>query len=152
MIGKAVQGTLRNAGYSVDWARAGPAAELAIDNDVYDAVILDLGLPGKGGLEILRSVRARGKDTPILIATARDAIEDRIAGLDLGADDYIIKPYDLRELIARLHAVLRRRSGKGNPTLSCGKCWRRPQIEPPCRRSGEPADFAQLARATRLVS
>ena len=121
MIAKAVQGAMRNSGCSIDWARTGPAAELAISNDVYDAIILDLGLPGKGGLEILKTVRERGNETPVLIATARDAVEDRITGLNLGADDYIVKPYDLRELLARLHAVLRRRTGQGNPALTCGK-------------------------------
>ena len=121
MIGKAVQGAMRNAGCSVDWARTGSAAELAIGTDVYDAIVLDLGLPGKGGLEILKSARNGGNETPVVIATARDAIEDRITGLNLGADDYIVKPYDLRELIARLHAVLRRRTGQGNPALTCGK-------------------------------
>lgn len=121
MIGKAVQRGMHLAGCSIDWVRTGPAAELAISNDVYAAVILDLGLPGKGGLEILKAIRERGNQTPILIATARDAIEDRITGLNLGADDYLVKPFDLRELIARLHAVLRRRTGQGNPVLTCGK-------------------------------
>lgn len=121
MIGKAVQQSLRIAGCSTDWVQTGAAAELAISNGVYQAIILDLGLPGKDGLQILKAMRKHGNETPVLIATARDAVEDRIAGLNLGADDYIVKPFDVRELIARLHAVLRRRTGQGNPVLACGR-------------------------------
>ena len=120
MIGKAVQQGLRNAGFSVDWVQTGPDAELALGNDAYRALILDLGLPGKDGLQILKSIRKRGSDIAVLIASARDGVPDRIAGLNLGADDYLVKPFDLHELVARLHATLRRQTGQGQPALICG--------------------------------
>lgn len=120
MIGKAVQQGLRNAGFSVDWAQTGADAELALGNDVYRAVVLDLGLPGTDGLQILTSIRKRGLVIAVLIASARDGISDRITGLNLGADDYLVKPFDLHELIARLHATLRRQSGQVAPLLSSG--------------------------------
>ena len=120
MIGKAVQQGLRSAGFSADWVQVGPDAELALANDVYRAVILDLGLPGKDGLEILKSIRQQGGDVAVLIASARDSVSDRIAGLNLGADDYLVKPFDLHELVARLHASLRRHSGQVQPALSRG--------------------------------
>lgn len=120
MIGKAVQQGLRNAGFSVDWVMTGPDAELALANDVYRAAILDLGLPGKDGLQILTGIRKQARALAVLIVTARDAVPDRITGLNLGADDYLVKPFDLHELIARLHASLRRLSGQGQPALSSG--------------------------------
>lgn len=121
MIGKAVQQGLRNAGFSVDWAQDGRAAELSIDNDVYHLVVLDLGLPRKDGIEVLKSIRAKRNSIPVLITTARDAVSDRVAGLNAGADDYVIKPFDLDELIARVHALLRRHAGSGSPILECGE-------------------------------
>jgi two-component system response regulator QseB len=87
---------------------------------VYDAAVLDLGLPRKGGLEVLTGVRARHDNVPVLIVTARDAVRDRIAGLNAGADDYLVKPFDLEELIARVHALIRRHAGSGSATLECG--------------------------------
>ena len=120
MIGKAVQQGLRNAGFSVDWVQTGPDAELALGNDVYRAAILDLSLPGKDGLQILTSIRQQGRAIAVLIVSARDATADRISGLNLGADDYLVKPFDLHELIARLHAILRRQSGQVQPLLSSG--------------------------------
>ena len=120
MIGKAVEQGLARAGFTVDWARDGRASELAIANGVYGAVVLDLGLPGKDGLEVLATARARRNHVPVLIATARDAVADRIAGLNAGADDYVVKPFDLDELIARIRALLRRHAGSGAPRLECG--------------------------------
>lgn len=112
MIGEAVLDILRAEHYAVDWVRDGRAAEAALSTETYDLMLLDLGLPGKDGLDILRQFRAARKNTPVLIATARDSIEQRIQGLDAGADDYLLKPYDLGELLARVRALLRRASGR----------------------------------------
>jgi len=117
MIGESVRKGLRQDGFAVDWVRDGQAAELAIANDVYDLVVLDLGLPRKDGLEVLASVRRKGNTVPVLVLTARDAIPDRIKGLDSGADDYVVKPFDLEELGARIRALLRRRAGRAAPVL-----------------------------------
>ncbi len=123
MIGRAVRQGLGDAGFAVDWVESGRAAELALANGVYDLAILDLGLPDKDGITLLRELRARQSELaklPVLIATARDAVADRITGLNTGADDYVLKPFDLDELIARVRALLRRRSGGGSPLLECG--------------------------------
>ncbi|MDH3459480.1 MAG: winged helix-turn-helix domain-containing protein [Burkholderiaceae bacterium] len=120
MIGKAVQQGLTRAGFSVDWVTDGRAAELSIANDVYQAVILDLGLPRQDGLSVLSAARARHNPVPVLIATARDAVADRVGGLNAGADDYLIKPYDLEELIARVRALIRRHAGGATSLLECG--------------------------------
>ena len=115
MIGEAVLDLLRADGYAVDWVRDGSMADAALDGNEYDLVLLDLGLPGKDGIDVLRTLRARKQRTPVLITTARDAIPQRVAGLDAGADDYIIKPYDLDELLARIRALLRRSAGRAEP-------------------------------------
>ena len=120
MIGKALLQGLTRAGFCVDWVTDGRAAELSIANNVYQTVVLDLGLPRKDGLAVLSAARARHNPVPVLIATARDAVADRIAGLNAGADDYLIKPYDLDEMIARVRALLRRRAGGASPHLECG--------------------------------
>ena len=120
MIGKSVKQGLDYAGLSVDWVQDGRSAELAIANGVYDLVILDLGLPKKDGIEILKAVRARREDVPILIATARDAIADRVGGLNAGGDDYLVKPFDLDELVARVRALLRRSTGTATPHVHYG--------------------------------
>ena len=120
MIGKALQAGLSQAGFTLDWVTDGRAAELALGNGVYDLAVLDLGLPKKDGMAILKAVRDRGDAMPILIASARDTVADRIAGLEAGADDYILKPFDLDELVARVRALLRRHAGSGSPILKCG--------------------------------
>jgi two-component system response regulator QseB len=120
MIGAAAQQGLRGEGHTVDWVRDGREAELAVGNGVYDLVLLDLGLPRRDGLSILRSLRAKGENVPVLIITARDAVSDRIAGLDAGADDYLVKPFDLDELSARVRAVLRRRAGRADSVMRRG--------------------------------
>jgi two-component system response regulator QseB len=120
MIGEAAQRGLRLEGHAVDWVRDGREAELALANGVYDMALLDLGLPRKDGLAVLRTVRSRGNDLPILIITARDAVSDRVAGLDAGADDYLVKPFDLDELAARVRALARRRSGRAQSTMKLG--------------------------------
>lgn len=120
MIGKAVREGLARAGFTVDWVTDGRAADLALGNGVYDLAILDLGLPKKDGMAILASLRAASNFIPVLIASARDTVADRIAGLEAGADDYVLKPFDLDELVARVRALLRRHAGSGSPLLKCG--------------------------------
>ena len=120
MIGASIRTGLRQEGYTVDWVRDGDAADLATTTNDYDAILLDLGLPGKSGLELLAQWRRQQNTLPILIITARDAVADRIAGLDTGADDYLVKPFDLNELAARLRALLRRRAGRATPVIEHG--------------------------------
>ncbi len=120
MIGKAVRQGLSTAGFAVDWVTDGRAAELSLTSGAYDLAILDLGLPKKDGMAILATLRRRGDHLPVLIASARDTVQDRIAGLEAGADDYILKPFDLNELVARARAVLRRHAGSGSPLLTFG--------------------------------
>ena len=115
MIGEAVQDLLRAEDYAVDWARDGEAADTALRTQAYDLVLLDLGLPKRDGLAVLRDLRTRKDRTPVLVATARDAVAQRIEGLDAGADDYVLKPYDLHELLARIRALLRRAAGRAEP-------------------------------------
>lgn len=118
MIGESLEEGLRKEQYAVDWVRDGTAAELAIHGHNYDIVLLDLGLPGKQGLDVLKAYRGRQGDAAVLIITARDATTDRIQGLDAGADDYLIKPFDLNELFARMRALLRRRAGRAAPEIA----------------------------------
>jgi two-component system response regulator QseB len=120
MVGKAMRLGLTQAGFVVDWVQDGRAAELALANGVYALAILDLGLPRQDGMVILTALRAAGNSVPVLIASARDTVRDRIAALDAGADDYILKPFDLDELVARVRALLRRQAGSGVPLLRCG--------------------------------
>ena len=115
MIGETVLDLLRAQNYAVDWVRDGPLADAAMQSQHYDLVLLDLGLPGRDGLDLLRQWRARHSRTPVLIATARDSVADRVAGLNAGADDYVLKPYDLDELQARIRALLRRSAGQAEP-------------------------------------
>jgi two-component system response regulator QseB len=120
MIGRAVAAGLQDAGYTVDWVRDGADAELALGHQLYELALLDLGLPRRDGLEILKSLRRSGSKLPVVIITARDAIVDRVTGLDHGADDYLVKPFDLDELLARARAVIRRQEGRSSPEMSCG--------------------------------
>ena len=115
MIGEAVQDLLRAEHYAVDWARDGDAADTALRTQTYDLVLLDIGLPRRDGLTVLRDLRTRKDRTPVVVATARDAVAQRIEGLDAGADDYVLKPYDLDELLARIRALLRRAAGRAEP-------------------------------------
>jgi Response regulators consisting of a CheY-like receiver domain and a winged-helix DNA-binding domain len=115
MIGESVLDALRAENYAVDWVEDGDVAQTALACESYDMVILDLGLPRQDGLSVLRSLRSRQDRVPVLIATARDSIQQRIEGLDAGADDYVLKPYDLDELLARIRALLRRAAGRGEP-------------------------------------
>lgn len=118
MIGESVEESLRHEGYAVDWVVDGEAASLALRNHEYEAVVLDLGLPRRHGLDVLSQYRGAGGVAAVLIVTARDGVADRVRGLDAGADDYLIKPFELEELFARLRAMIRRRSGRGQPQLS----------------------------------
>ena len=120
MIAEAVSNGLKTARYAVDWVNNGNTAEQALNSQQYDLVLLDLGLPGQDGLQVLKHLRQEKNNTPVLIVTARDDLDSRLAGLDGGADDYLIKPFDLSELLARIRAILRRQSGQGAPLLSNG--------------------------------
>ncbi len=120
LLGDGIQAGLGQAGFAVDWVRDGVAGELALNTEPYAAVILDLGLPRLTGLELLGRLRVAGNQTPVLILTARDAIIDRIKGLDGGADDYLVKPFDLNELAARLRALIRRAQGQPAPIIRIG--------------------------------
>lgn len=120
LLGEGLQASLQLEGYAVDWLRDGESAWAALCTDTFDLVVLDLGLPRLSGLEVLERLRTRNETVPVLILTARDAPGDRVRGLDTGADDYLIKPFDLDELAARLRALARRRSGNRNPVLHHG--------------------------------
>lgn len=120
MIGASVQKGLRQDSFSVDWVRNARSAETALAAHKYDALLLDVGLPDKSGVEVLKKLRRTGSDIPVLIITARDAVADRVAGLNSGADDYIAKPFDLDELAARIRAVLRRRAGRADSVIRAG--------------------------------
>ena len=111
MIGLSLREALMRHGWSVDWVKDGVLAQSVLADGGYACVLLDLGLPQRDGAEVLRRARAAGETTPVLVLTARDGIDDRVDGLDLGADDYLVKPYELRELLARMRAVIRRRDG-----------------------------------------
>ncbi|OIQ99321.1 transcriptional regulatory protein QseB [mine drainage metagenome] len=121
MIGESISEALTNQSYAVDWVRDGRSAELALANDVYDLLLLDLGLPKKQGLQVLREYRQRSGMLPVLIITARDAMADKVSGLDAGADDYLVKPFDLDELFARVRALLRRHTGRAQPVITYGQ-------------------------------
>jgi two-component system response regulator QseB len=120
LLGEGICAGLKQNGYTVDWAQDGNSAESAIMLENFDAVILDIGLPGKDGISVLSSVRKKGCSVPVLILTARDAVDDRVSGLDAGADDYLTKPFELQELSARLRALVRRSSGRSSPKIVHG--------------------------------
>ncbi|WP_118183594.1 response regulator [Paraburkholderia phosphatilytica] len=148
MIAAPVLRSLKGAGYAIDWARDGREAELSLANGVYDLVLLDLGLPKRDGISVLDSYRRKRGDAPVLIITARDAVDDRIAGLDAGADDYLVKPFDIDELAARIRALLRRRGGHVNPVYSHGALTLDPAAHE-ARKAGEllplvPREFSLL--------
>ena len=152
MIGASVQKGLRQDGFTVDWVRDSRAAAGAVAGDPYDLMLLDLGLPDRNGLEFLRSLRTRGSKMPVLIVTARDAVNDRIAGLDSGADDYIVKPFDLDELAARIRAVQRRHAGRSESVIRVGEI----EFDPAARRvtlRGNEVDLSarELALLTALL-
>jgi DNA-binding response OmpR family regulator len=120
MIAAGLQAGLRQSGFTVDWIPDGAAAELALKSGSFDLVLLDLGLPKRDGQTVLRNLRARADKTPVVILTARDEMQHRLTGLNAGADDYIVKPFDLDEVIARMHSVLRRSAGRAEPAIQHG--------------------------------
>lgn len=120
LLGDGIQTALKREGYAIDWLSDGPTALQALQSQPFDAAILDLGLPRMDGLDVLRKARASGVQTAILVLTARDALEDKVKGLDSGADDYLLKPFDLDELQARLRALCRRAAGRTGPILRHG--------------------------------
>lgn len=120
MIGESIRTGLRNDGFTIDWARDARQAEAVLGSEPYTLLLLDLGLPDKSGLDLLRDLRRRVDPLPVLIMTARDAVSDRVNGLDMGADDYLVKPFDLDELAARIRALLRRHAGRAEPLLVHG--------------------------------
>jgi two-component system, OmpR family, response regulator QseB len=117
MIGEAIRSGLKREGFTVDWVYDGESASQVLRSEEFDLLLLDLGLPRKSGLEVLTDARARGLEIPVLIITARDAVSERVQGLDAGADDYLVKPFDLDELAARIRALLRRKSGRTAPAI-----------------------------------
>ncbi|MCX8115498.1 MAG: response regulator transcription factor [Burkholderiaceae bacterium] len=155
MLGAALKAGLRQDGHAVDWVRTADEARAAWlvapeAGAAYEAVVLDLGLPDGSGVDLVKQARSRGLDTPILIATARDRIADRIAGLDAGADDYMVKPIDLDELAARLRALERRAAGRSAPLIELGRIT----IDPAARRvtrNGVPIDLTAREFALLLA-
>jgi two-component system, OmpR family, response regulator QseB len=141
MIAQGLQTALRQAGFAVDWMRDGNSAAAALQTTSFDVVLLDLGLPHRDGIDVLRGLRKRGDSTPVIILTARDEIQHRIAGLDAGADDYIVKPFDLDEVMARMRSVLRRVAGRGDPSIRHGNL----RLDPASRtveRDGAPVGLS----------
>lgn len=141
MIGAAVERVLKDGAYAVDWATDGETAVLAAASEAYDLVLLDLGLPKTDGREVLRRLRMGDRKIPVIIVTARDSVDDRIDGLDLGADDYLIKPFEVRELMARMRAVLRREGSGSQSILSCGTL----SLDPATREARFGTEFATLS-------
>ena len=141
MIGAAMAQALKDAAYAVDWVTDGPSAIDAAEVEPYDLVLLDLGLPKLDGLDLLRRLRRRRALLPVIIVTARDGIEDRVGGLDLGADDYLVKPFEMRELLARMRAILRRQGSGGSAILSNGVV----SLDPATRRASYGGTESQLS-------
>lgn len=117
LLGEAIAASLALDGMSVDWFKRGDAAEDAVNQNTYDALILDIGMPGRNGLEVLKNIRAQENSIPVLLLTALGSVMDRVSGLDSGADDYLVKPFDMDELLARLRALVRRSAGRVDPTI-----------------------------------
>ena len=141
MIAQGLQTALRQGGFAVDWMDDGARASAALKTSAFDVVLLDLGLPRRDGIEVLRELRRRGDATPVIILTARDEIQHRIAGLDAGADDYVVKPFDLDEVMARMRSVLRRAAGRGDSIIQHGDL----RIDPAARtieRSASPVSLS----------
>jgi len=148
MIGDGLRAGLTQLGFTVDWFQDGATGLAAIASAPYDAVVLDLGLPKRDGLDVLAQWRAQGRDEPVLILTARDTLDDRLQGLHGGADDYLCKPFALAEVAARLHALIRRRHGRVTPVLRHGAI----ELDPATRGvtlAGQPVDLT--ARETALL-
>ena len=141
MIAEAVRTALSQDGHVADWIADGTAALNALAHSRFDIVLLDLGLPRKDGLTVLRQLRERGDATPVIIITARDDVRSRVAGLDGGADDYLVKPFDLDELAARMRVALRRSAGRGDPLIEHGDIRMNP-VTREVRKAGEPVTLS----------
>lgn len=142
MIGEAIRGALKDASYAVDWVRDGQAALTTLGCQRYDLVLLDLGLPGKDGMDVLASLRASNNPVPLLILTARDGLDDRLRGLDGGADDYLPKPFQMAELLARMRAVARRKGGTAAPLLGNGVVSLDPATKEASAAGGSPMQLS----------
>ncbi|MBS0391040.1 MAG: response regulator [Proteobacteria bacterium] len=143
MLGAALQGALQDAAYAADWVRSGTQALAALAAQHYDLVLLDLGLPGMDGMQVLARLRDAGNAVPLLILTARDALDERLRGLDGGADDYLTKPFEMVELLARMRAVLRRKGGSGMPVLGNGRLSLDPATHLATVAGGAPVPLTQ---------
>jgi DNA-binding response OmpR family regulator len=149
LLGDGIRTGLQQSGFVVDWVKDGQAAKLALQADAYALLVLDLGLPRLSGSELLKWLRSTGNDTPVLILTARDTVADRVSGLDAGADDYLIKPFDLDELAARIRALLRRAGGRAAPLIVHGTL----EIDPASRlvkQDGKPVELSSREYAVLL--
>lgn len=148
MIGESVRRGLKRDGFTVDWVRDAESAMPALRAENYELLLLDLGLPRKSGLQLLKELRSCGNDAPVLVITARDAVADRVLGLDSGADDYLVKPFDLDELAARVRALVRRRTGRVEPEISYGELRLNPATHEALFRGKDlalsPREFALL--------
>jgi DNA-binding response OmpR family regulator len=141
LLGDGIKAGLKQAGFAVDWVTDGHAARLALETEEYCLAVLDLGLPKVSGLDVLKWLRASGRQLPVLVLTARDTVTDRVSGLDAGADDYLIKPFDLDELTARLRALLRRSGGQATPVLRHGDV----ELDPAAHKvskAGQPVELS----------
>ena len=149
MIGEVVLDLLRAEHVAVDWVRDGDMADIALRSQHYDLVLLDLGLPRRDGIEVLKALRARKDNTPVLVVTARDAVQQRVAGLDAGADDYVLKPYDVNELLARIRALVRRSSGRADPVLEMHGLRMNPVTREVTRQTGSEGSPEHIALSSR---
>lgn len=147
LLGEAIEASLVFEGMSVDWFKRGDAAEDALNLNSYDALVLDIGLPGRNGLEVLKNIRGQMNATPVLLLTALGSISDRVSGLDTGADDYLVKPFDMDELLARLRALVRRSVGRSEPVIK----YRDIMITPETRRVEKSGQRVELSRHEYMI-
>lgn len=147
LLGEAIEASLKFEGLSVDWFKRGDVAEEALKLNTYDSVILDIGLPGRSGLDVLKNIRSIGNGIPVLLLTALGSVTDRVSGLDYGADDYLVKPFDMDELLARLRALVRRASGRSEPTIK----FKDITITPNERHVEKAGEHVQLSRYEYLI-
>jgi DNA-binding response OmpR family regulator len=141
MIGESIRAALRQDGSAVDWMRDGRSAETTLGTEQFDLVLLDLGLPQRDGVEILRAMRLRHDQTPVIVLTARDALQDRVNVLDAGADDYLVKPFELEELAARIRAVTRRKAGRAEAAIEIGEV----RLDPSMRQVTRAGELVELS-------
>jgi two-component system response regulator QseB len=147
LLGEAIEASLAFEGMSVDWFKRGDIAEDALSLNTYDSLILDIGMPGRNGLEVLKNIRAQGNAIPVLLLTALGSVTDRVSGLDYGADDYLVKPFDMDELLARLRALVRRSAGRSEPTIQ----YKDITIMPNNRRVEQSGREIELSRHEYLI-